>query len=134
MFHTLIVTKPTLPFFVLDLDLKTDRLVTFSLLCIQAFWESERLAEEKARVKREERVIKQWTRLIQGLRIRQRLQEQYGRKTDQMHEDKTTHKVKPSMLKEDKGSSADQGDLQTEAEMNARAQIETEKVRTLMIY
>ncbi len=29
-------------------------------------------------MKREEKVIQQWTRLIQGLRIRQKLQEQYG--------------------------------------------------------
>ena len=36
------------------------------------------MREEKARMKREEKVIKQWTRLIQGLKIRQRLQEQYG--------------------------------------------------------
>jgi len=36
------------------------------------------MREEKARTKREEKVIKQWTRLIQGLKIRQRLQEQYG--------------------------------------------------------
>jgi xeroderma pigmentosum group C-complementing protein len=45
------------------------------------------VAEEKARAKREERVIKQWTRLIQGLRIRQRLREQYGTKSDQAHAD-----------------------------------------------
>jgi hypothetical protein len=31
-------------------------------------------------VKREERALKHWKRLIQGLRIRQRLQEQYGTK------------------------------------------------------
>lgn len=47
----------------------------------QAFWEAEREADEKARVKREDRVLKQWTRLIQGLRIRQRLQEQYSTKS-----------------------------------------------------
>jgi len=46
----------------------------------QAFWEAEREAEEKARIKKEDRVLKQWTRLIHGLRIRQRLQEQYGSK------------------------------------------------------
>ncbi|KAF9485754.1 Rad4-domain-containing protein [Pholiota conissans] len=45
---------------------------------LEAFWEAEREAEEKARIKREDRVLKQWTRLIHGLRIRQRLQDQYA--------------------------------------------------------
>ncbi|KAL0579882.1 hypothetical protein V5O48_002129 [Marasmius crinis-equi] len=45
---------------------------------LEAFWEAEQDAEEKARIKREERVIKLWTRLVHGLRIRQRLQEQYA--------------------------------------------------------
>lgn len=46
----------------------------------KAYWESAQDAEEKERIKREERVIKRWTRLVQGLRIRQRLQEQYADK------------------------------------------------------
>lgn len=50
---------------------------------LQAYWEAERAAEEKARIKREERVLKQWTRLVQGLRIRQRLQEQYASKPEE---------------------------------------------------
>ncbi|KAH8114490.1 Rad4-domain-containing protein [Phellopilus nigrolimitatus] len=45
---------------------------------LEAYWEAEREAEEKERAKRKERVIKRWTRLIHGLRIRQRLQEQYA--------------------------------------------------------
>ncbi|KAF9066475.1 hypothetical protein BDP27DRAFT_1423852 [Rhodocollybia butyracea] len=45
---------------------------------LEAFWESEREASEKARRKKEERVLKQWTRLVHGLRIRQRLQAQYA--------------------------------------------------------
>ena len=45
---------------------------------MQAYWETERDAEERERKKRMDRVIKRWTRLIQGLRLRQRLQEQYG--------------------------------------------------------
>ncbi|KAG5646006.1 hypothetical protein DXG03_004608 [Asterophora parasitica] len=49
-----------------------------------AYWEAEQDAEAKARAKREERVIKQWTRLVQGLRIRQRLQEQYATKPDEV--------------------------------------------------
>ncbi|GLB38652.1 putative rad4 beta-hairpin domain 2 [Lyophyllum shimeji] len=49
---------------------------------LEAYWEAEHDAQEKARAKREERVIKQWTRLIQGLRIRRRLQAQYATKPD----------------------------------------------------
>ena len=49
-------------------------------LSSQAYLESEQDAEEKARLKRQARVIKSWTRLIQGLRIRQRLQEEYADK------------------------------------------------------
>jgi xeroderma pigmentosum group C-complementing protein len=53
----------------------------------QAYWEAEQEAEEKARTKLQERVIKRWTRLVHGLRIRQRLQEQYGDKpqTEEQH-------------------------------------------------
>jgi len=50
---------------------------------LDAYWEAEQDAKEKARVKQEERVLKQWTRLVQGLRIRQRLQEQYATKPDE---------------------------------------------------
>ncbi|PPQ80442.1 hypothetical protein CVT25_001769 [Psilocybe cyanescens] len=50
---------------------------------LEAFWEAEREAEEKARIKREERVLKHWTRLIHGLRIRQRLQDQYASKPNE---------------------------------------------------
>ncbi|KAF9525479.1 hypothetical protein CPB83DRAFT_859313 [Crepidotus variabilis] len=50
---------------------------------LEAYWEAETDAQEKARAKREERVLKQWTRLIQGLRIRQSLQEKYGSKTSE---------------------------------------------------
>ncbi|KAK0202067.1 hypothetical protein DFS33DRAFT_1386353 [Desarmillaria ectypa] len=55
---------------------------------LDAYWESEQDAQEKARVKREEKAIKRWTRLIHGLRIRQRLQEQYAGRG----EDKATEK------------------------------------------
>ncbi|KAK0187785.1 hypothetical protein F5146DRAFT_1060756 [Armillaria mellea] len=56
---------------------------------LDAYWESEQDAQEKARVKREEKAIKRWTRLIHGLRIRQRLQEQYAGRGE---EDKPTEK------------------------------------------
>ncbi|KAL5501487.1 hypothetical protein ACEPAH_8747 [Sanghuangporus vaninii] len=45
---------------------------------LEAYWTAERETEAKEQVKRRERVIKRWSRLIQGLRIRQRLQEQYA--------------------------------------------------------
>ena len=44
----------------------------------QAYWEAERDAEAKRRAKRQEAVLKRWTKLVQGLRIRQRLLEQYA--------------------------------------------------------
>ncbi|KAF8526095.1 hypothetical protein JB92DRAFT_2873311 [Gautieria morchelliformis] len=45
---------------------------------LEAYWESAQDAEDKERMKREERVLKRWTRLVQGLRIHKRLQEQYS--------------------------------------------------------
>ena len=50
---------------------------------IKAYWAAEHEAEMKRRTKRQEQVIKRWQRLIQGLRIRQRLQEQYAGKGPQ---------------------------------------------------
>lgn len=49
---------------------------------LEAYWEAERIAEEKSRARREDQVIKRWARLIQGLRIRQRLQNQYANKSE----------------------------------------------------
>lgn len=45
----------------------------------KAYWEAEEEAAKKAKRKLEERVLKRWTRLVHGLRIRQRLQEQYAK-------------------------------------------------------
>ncbi|KAI0333722.1 Rad4-domain-containing protein [Cubamyces sp. BRFM 1775] len=45
---------------------------------VEAYWEMEQNAEAKRRAKRQEQVIKRWTKLVQGLRIRQRLLEQYA--------------------------------------------------------
>ncbi|KAG6831023.1 hypothetical protein H0H87_006512 [Tephrocybe sp. NHM501043] len=59
---------------------------------LQAYWEAEQDAEEKARIKRDERVIKHWTRLIHGLRIRQRLQAQYAPKPE-VHSQDGGHKT-----------------------------------------
>ena len=49
---------------------------------MQACWEHEHNAAIKEQAKRQEAVIKRWTRLVQGLRIRQRLQEQYADRGD----------------------------------------------------
>ena len=56
----------------------------------QAFWEAKKIAEEKAREKRQDQAIKRWIRLVQGLRIRQRLQAQYasGTAEDQRQSEK----------------------------------------------
>ncbi|KAI6044876.1 hypothetical protein EDC04DRAFT_3137624 [Pisolithus marmoratus] len=45
---------------------------------VEAYLEAEQDAEERARAKRFDQVCKRWVRLIQGLRIRDRLQKQYG--------------------------------------------------------
>ncbi|KZT18608.1 Rad4-domain-containing protein, partial [Neolentinus lepideus HHB14362 ss-1] len=45
---------------------------------LEAYWETERDAEEKRQVKKHEQVLKRWTRLIHGLRIRDRLKKQYA--------------------------------------------------------
>ena len=44
----------------------------------QAYWESAAAAEERERAKKEERALKRWTKLINGLRVRARLQAEYG--------------------------------------------------------
>ncbi|TBU44496.1 Rad4-domain-containing protein [Dichomitus squalens] len=45
---------------------------------LEGYWEAEQDAEAKRRAKRQDQVIKRWTKLIHGLRIRQRLIEQYA--------------------------------------------------------
>ncbi len=52
--------------------------LTRSCVHIKAYWEAEQEADAKRRAKRQEQVIKRWTKLVQGLRIRQRLVEQYA--------------------------------------------------------
>lgn len=53
---------------------------------LQAYREIEKDAEEKERIKKEDRVLKQWIRLVHGLRIRHRLQKQYGSRSDERAE------------------------------------------------
>ncbi|KAI0032580.1 hypothetical protein K488DRAFT_49600 [Vararia minispora EC-137] len=45
---------------------------------LEAYWEQEHTAAQKEVEKRQTAVIKRWTRLVQGLRLRARLQAQYG--------------------------------------------------------
>jgi xeroderma pigmentosum group C-complementing protein len=45
----------------------------------QAYWESAQAANEAEKIKRHERVIRRWTRLVQGLQLRKRLLEDYGK-------------------------------------------------------
>ncbi|KAF7348229.1 hypothetical protein MSAN_01776500 [Mycena sanguinolenta] len=44
---------------------------------LEAYWEAQNDAAEKAQAKKREQVLKRWTRLIHGLRIRHSLQEEY---------------------------------------------------------
>ena len=47
-------------------------------MCAQAYWEAEHAAAQKEQEKRHQAVLKRWTKLVHGLRIRQRMHEQYG--------------------------------------------------------
>ncbi|WVQ73331.1 hypothetical protein IAR50_002899 [Cryptococcus sp. DSM 104548] len=51
-------------------------------LVLEAYEESTAAAEERERVKREERALKRWVKLVNGLRVRLRLREEYGGKGD----------------------------------------------------
>ncbi|KAH9931640.1 Rad4-domain-containing protein [Epithele typhae] len=48
---------------------------------LEAYWETEKAAEAKRRAKKQEQILKRWTKLVHGLRIRQRLIEQYADRT-----------------------------------------------------
>ncbi|KAL7420524.1 hypothetical protein Q5752_004474 [Cryptotrichosporon argae] len=53
-----------------------------------AYWESTAAAQERERVRREERALKRWAKLVNGLRVRRRLRAEYGageRLQDQNH-------------------------------------------------
>lgn len=45
---------------------------------MDAYEESALAAEERERIKREERALKRWVKLMNGLRVRRRLQAEYG--------------------------------------------------------
>ncbi|WVQ84392.1 hypothetical protein IAT38_006544 [Cryptococcus sp. DSM 104549] len=48
------------------------------ILVMEAYEESAAMAEEKERIRREERALKRWAKLVTGLRVRLRLQAEYG--------------------------------------------------------
>ncbi|KAG1780652.1 Rad4-domain-containing protein [Suillus placidus] len=52
------------------------------IIIVEAYLEAENDAEEKAHAKRLDQVHKRWIRLVQGLRIRDRLRKQYTSNTD----------------------------------------------------
>lgn len=54
-------------------------------MVMEAYIESAAAAEEKERAKKEDRALKRWAKLINGLRVKLRLQAEYGSGT-QMHE------------------------------------------------
>ncbi|TEB03966.1 Rad4-domain-containing protein [Coprinellus micaceus] len=45
---------------------------------LDAYWEHQKAEDEKAQAKKEEKALQHWIKLVQGLRIRQRLQEEYA--------------------------------------------------------
>jgi xeroderma pigmentosum group C-complementing protein len=52
--------------------------LTCAVACLKAYWEAEHAAAQKEQEKRQQAVLNRWTKLVQGLRIRQRMREQYG--------------------------------------------------------
>lgn len=50
-------------------------------MVLDAYWESEAAAQERALTKKQEKAILRWKKLIRGVQIRQRLQRQYGEET-----------------------------------------------------
>ncbi|KAH9013188.1 hypothetical protein EDB83DRAFT_2576942, partial [Lactarius deliciosus] len=48
---------------------------------LEAYWEAEHAAVQKEQEKRHQAVLKRWSKLVRGLRIRQRMREQYGTAT-----------------------------------------------------
>ena len=48
------------------------------MACLKGYWEAEHAAAQKEQEKRHQAALNRWTKLVQGLRIRQRVREQYG--------------------------------------------------------
>jgi xeroderma pigmentosum group C-complementing protein len=66
----------------------------------QAYWETEHVAAQKEQEKRRLAILKRWTKLVHGLRIRQRMREQYGT---------ATASGLDSSRKDDEGGGQDEG-------------------------
>ncbi|CAD6566755.1 MAG: hypothetical protein TREMPRED_002955 [Tremellales sp. Tagirdzhanova-0007] len=47
-------------------------------IVLEAYWQSAAAAEEREKAKKEEKALKRWVKLINGLRVRTRLQAEYG--------------------------------------------------------
>lgn len=47
-------------------------------LVMDAYEQSAQAAEEREKIKKEERALKRWVKLINGLRVRRRLEAEYG--------------------------------------------------------
>jgi xeroderma pigmentosum group C-complementing protein len=47
-------------------------------LVMDAYEESAQAAEEREKIKKEEKALKRWVKLMNGLRVRRRLQAEYG--------------------------------------------------------
>lgn len=45
---------------------------------MDAYEQSAQAAEEREKIKKEERALKRWVKLMNGLRVRRRLQAEYG--------------------------------------------------------
>ena len=52
--------------------------LTCAVARLKGYWEAEHAAAQKEQEKRQQAVLNRWTKLVQGLRIRQRMREQYG--------------------------------------------------------
>ncbi|CCA70644.1 related to xeroderma pigmentosum group C complementing factor (homolog to excision repair protein RAD4) [Serendipita indica DSM 11827] len=58
-------------------------------LIVSAYWESVQANQEAENLKRRERVLRRWSKLILGLQVRKRLQEEYGGSENKVDEAET---------------------------------------------
>jgi xeroderma pigmentosum group C-complementing protein len=54
-------------------------------LVMDAYEESAQAAEERERIKKEDKALKRWIKLMNGLRVRRRLQAEYGQSDNVRH-------------------------------------------------
>lgn len=60
---------------------------------MDAYEQSAQAAEEREKIKKEERALKRWVKLINGLRVRRRLEAEYGQSDNVSYFD---HQLPPS--------------------------------------